>query len=85
MDVVLILCEAKALIFKGKVADLLDPPHVVEGGTHGSYYGEAFAIVKRIRALHAAHEEMGMFGDEFAEIQLKWKRKRNFLKLLDAL
>ncbi len=60
-------------------------PHVVEGGTHSSHYGEAFAVVKKIRALRAAHEQMGMFGDELAEIRLEWKRKRNFMKLLDAL
>ena len=60
-------------------------PHRVEGGSHGSHYGEAFAIVKKIRALRVAHKQLGMFGDELAEIRLEWKRKRNFMKLLDAL
>lgn len=60
-------------------------PHVVEGGSRGSHYGEALAIVKKIRALRVAHKQLGMFGDELAEIRLEWKRKRNFMKLLDAL
>lgn len=60
-------------------------PHKVEGGSRGSHYGEAFAIVKKIRALRAGHKQLGMFGDELAEIRLEWKRKRNFMKLLDAL
>jgi tetratricopeptide (TPR) repeat protein len=60
-------------------------PHRVEGGSRGSHYGEAFAIVKKIRALRVTHGQLGMFGDELAEIRLKWKRKRNFMKLLDAL
>lgn len=60
-------------------------PHLVEGGSRGSHYGEAFAIVKKIRALRVAHKQLGMFGDELAEIRLEWKRKRNFMKLLDAL
>ena len=60
-------------------------PHMVEGGSRGSHYDEAFAIVEKIRALRAAHKQLGMFGDELAEIRLEWKRKRNFMKLLDAL
>lgn len=60
-------------------------PHRIEGGSRGSDYGEAFAIVKKIRALRLAHTQLGMFGDELAEVRLEWKRKRNFMKLLDAL
>ena len=60
-------------------------PHLVEGGSRGSHYGEAFALVKKIRALRVSHKQLGMFGDELAEIRLEWKRKRNFMKLLDAL
>lgn len=60
-------------------------PHRVEGGSRGSYYGEAFAIVKKIQALRMSHKELGIFGDELAEVRLEWKRKRNFMKMLDAL
>lgn len=60
-------------------------PHAVEGGSRGSRYGEAFAIVKKIRALRMAHKQLGMFGDELADIRLAWKQKRNFMKLLDTL
>ncbi|WP_133091836.1 hypothetical protein [Thauera propionica] len=59
--------------------------HLVEGGSRGSQHGEAFAIAKKVRALRVAHKQLGMFGDELAEIRLEWKRKRNFMKLLDAL
>lgn len=57
-------------------------PHRVESG---SRYGEAFAIVNKIRALRVAHKQLGVFRDELAEIRLTWKRKRNFMKLLDSL
>ena len=61
------------------------PPHRIEGGSRGSDYGEAFAIVKKVRAPRLAHKQLGIFGDELAEIRLEWKRKRNFMKLIDAL
>lgn len=60
-------------------------PHRVEGGSRGSQYGEALAIVKKIRALRVAHKQLDLFGDELADIRLAWKRKRNFMKRLDAL
>lgn len=60
-------------------------PHRVDGGSRSSDYGEAFAIVEKIRVLRVAHKQLGMFGDELAEVRLEWKRKRNFMKLLDAL
>lgn len=60
-------------------------PHVVESGARGSYYEGAYAIVKKVRALREAQKQLGMFRDELAQIRLEWKRKRNFMKLLDAL
>ena len=60
-------------------------PHVVEAGTSGSRYDEAAAVVQAIRELRVAQGQLRMFGDELAEIRLEWKRKRNFMKLLDAL
>ncbi len=62
---------------------LLEP--AAEAGTHRSDYSEAFAVVKAIRALRASHDQLGVFGDELAEIRLTWKRKRNLQKLLDTL
>lgn len=32
---------------------------------------EACAIVEKIRALQASHKQLGMFGDELAEIRLE--------------
>lgn len=60
-------------------------PYLVEAGSRSSHYAEAFAIVKKIRALRETHKQMGMFGDELAEVRLEWKRKRNFMKMLDGL
>lgn len=60
-------------------------PHVVESGSQGSQYALAFTIVKKIQALRAGHRQTGIFRDELGEMRLTWKRKRNFMKLLDAL
>ena len=54
-------------------------------GARGSNYEQALAIVKKIQALRAENKQLQIFGDELAEISLAWKRKRNFMKLLDAL
>ncbi|MDD2991265.1 MAG: hypothetical protein PHI64_20200 [Zoogloea sp.] len=61
-------------------------PHRGEGGSCGSDDGEAFSLVKKIRAQGVTHKQLGMFGDELAEVlRLEWKRKRSFMKLLDTL
>lgn len=60
-------------------------PHAVEEGVRGARYDSAFAVVKAIRALRAEHNQLGIFGDELAEIRLQWKVKRNFQKLLAGL
>ena len=60
-------------------------PHAVEAGTSSSRYDEAAAIVRAIRSLRAAQGQLRIFGDELAEIRLEWKRKRNFMKLLEGL
>lgn len=60
-------------------------PHVVEQGTHASRYDEAFAVVKKISELRVAHGQRALFTGELAAIRQEWKRKRNFMKRLDAL
>lgn len=60
-------------------------PHWVERGSGGSHYGDAFEVVNKIRELRMAHEQRDVFKQELAAIRLTWKRKRNFMKLLDAL
>ncbi|GEC97103.1 hypothetical protein ZRA01_31760 [Zoogloea ramigera] len=60
-------------------------PHAVEAGTHRSSYEEAAAVVQAIRNLRAAQGRLRMFGEELAGIRLEWKRKRNFMKLLEVL
>lgn len=57
-------------------------PHVVNAGTRGAQYGEAFEIVKAIRQLRAAQSQDAVFIQELAELRLAWKAKRNFMKLL---
>lgn len=60
-------------------------PHAVEAGTSRSSYEEAAGVVQAIRSLREARGQLRMFGDELAEIRLEWRRKRNFMRLLDAL
>jgi tetratricopeptide (TPR) repeat protein len=60
-------------------------PVLVESGSQGSHYEAAFSVVKKIRALRKGYGQLGIFNDELAEIRLEWKRKRIFMKLLDAL
>ena len=42
-------------------------------------------MVQAIRNLRAAQGRLRMFGEELAGIRLEWKRKRNFMKLLEVL
>ena len=57
-------------------------PHVVNAGTRGAQYGEAFEIVKAVQELRAAQNQDAVFKQELAELRLTWKAKRNFMKLL---
>lgn len=60
-------------------------PHALEAGRSRSSYAEAAAVVQAIRDLRAAQGQLPMFADELAELRVEWKRKRNFIKLLEAL
>jgi uncharacterized Zn finger protein len=60
-------------------------PHVVNAGTRGAQYGEAFEIVKAIQGLRAAQKQVALFDQELAELRATWKAKRNFIKLLATL
>ena len=60
-------------------------PHAVNAGTRGAQYGEAFEIVKAIQELRTAQSQNAIFKQEFAELRLTWKAKRNFMKLLATL
>ena len=60
-------------------------PHVVDAGTRGAQYGEAFEIVKAVQELRAAHSQDAVFKQELVELRLAWKAKRNFMKLLATL
>jgi len=60
-------------------------PHVVDAGTRGAQYGEAFEIVKAIQELRAGHSQEAVFKQELVELRLAWKAKRNFMKLLATL
>jgi hypothetical protein len=56
--------------------------HVVNAGTRGAQYGEAFEIVKAVRELRAAQSQDSVFRQELVELRLAWKAKRNFMTLL---
>ena len=60
-------------------------PHAVEAGTSRSRYEEAAEIVQAIGSLRAAQGKLPMFSAELTAIRLEWKRKRNFIKLLEGL
>jgi uncharacterized Zn finger protein len=60
-------------------------PHVVNAGTRGAQYGQAFEIVKAIEALRVAQKKETVFRQELAELRTTWKAKRNFMKLLATL
>ena len=60
-------------------------PHVVNAGTRGAQYGEAFEIVKAIQELRVARGEEVVFKQELVKLRLEWKAKRNFMKLLATL
>ncbi len=60
-------------------------PHVVNAGTRGAQYGEAFEIVKAIQELRAGQSQEAVFKQELVELRLAWKAKRNFMKLLATL
>ena len=60
-------------------------PHVVDAGTRGAQYGEAFEIVKAIQELRAGQSQEAVFKQELVELRLAWKAKRNFMKLLATL
>jgi uncharacterized Zn finger protein len=60
-------------------------PHIVNVGTRGAQYGEAFEIVKAVQKLRAAQSQDDVFKQELVELRLAWKAKRNFMKLLATL
>ncbi len=60
-------------------------PHIVNAGTRGAQYGEAFEIVKAVKKLRAAKGQDDVFKQELVELRLAWKAKRNFMKLLATL
>jgi len=57
-------------------------PHVVNAGTRGAQYGEAFETVQEIKMLRAAQGQDAVFKQELAEWRLTWRAKRYFMKLL---
>ena len=58
---------------------------MVNAGTRGAQYGEAFEIVKAIEALCVAQKKETVFRQELAELRTTWKAKRTFMKLLATL
>jgi uncharacterized Zn finger protein len=60
-------------------------PYVVNEGTRGARYGEAFELVKAIQALRAGQKQDALFRQELAELRVMWRAKRNFIKLLSLL
>ena len=53
--------------------------------TNNAAYAEAMKLVTRIAALQGGLGEQQAFADYLATLRAEFKRKRNFMRLLDTL
>ena len=60
-------------------------PMRVQEGAPKARYEAAFEIVKAMREVYAALDQLHKFREEMADWKRDWGNKRNFMKLLDAL
>jgi uncharacterized Zn finger protein len=59
------------------------PPIVEE--TDNAAYAEATKLIRKVGGLMKAQNQSRQFGDYLAELRLRFKPKRNFIKLLDGV
>lgn len=88
-------CQRELLVTLGKQLETERPndaislfrrvvPPIVEQ-TNNSAYHEAIKLIRRIGPLMLSQQQSSQFGDYLAELRLRFKPKRNFIKLLDAI
>ncbi len=59
-------------------------PSIVEQ-TNNAAYAEAITLIRRMGGLMKAQRQSAPFGDYLAELRVRYKPKRNFIKLLDGV
>jgi len=59
-------------------------PPVVEQ-TNNAAYEEAIKLIRKVGKLMSAQKQSGEFADYLAELRVRFKPKRNFIKLLDGV
>jgi len=59
-------------------------PFIVEQ-TNNAAYGEATRLIRKVGGLMKARNQSRQFGDYLAELRVRFKPKRNFVKLLDGV
>lgn len=59
-------------------------PTLVEQ-TNNTAYAEAIKLVRRIERILSGPEQKREFTDYLAELRIRFKPKRNFIKLLDEV
>jgi uncharacterized Zn finger protein len=57
-------------------------PHIV-GQANNAAYAEAISLIRKIARLMKAQDEARELSDYLARLRVKFKAKRNFIKLLD--
>ncbi|MGA0586966.1 DUF6880 family protein [Dyella sp. KRB-257] len=62
---------------------LVIPPIVEQ--TNNAAYAEAIILIRRMGGLMKAQRQSAPFGDYLAELRVRYKPKRNFIKLLDGV
>lgn len=59
-------------------------PPIVEQ-TNNAAYDEAIKLIRKTGGLMKAQQQLPQFGDYLAELRVRFKPKRNFIKLLDGV
>jgi len=58
---------------------------MIVGETKNSAYYEGIQLIRKVGGLMKTLNQSRQFGDYLAELQVQFKPKRNFIKLLDDL
>jgi uncharacterized Zn finger protein len=59
-------------------------PLIVEE-TNNNAYADAFKLIRKVERIMIIHQRSREFGDYLAELRVRFKAKRNFIKLLDGV
>lgn len=89
------ICDRKLLIALGGKLESARPEDAISlyrriipaivGETNNSAYHEGVQLIRKVGELMTALNRLPQFGDYLAELRVRFKPKRNFIKLLDEL